>query len=395
MQFTQSHFPSPQIRPALVALCLLLLQPRVARAEDSLTLKAQSWQEDKDRIKVDSQYALIEKDIGADTHVKVMGLIDTIAGATPTGEKPAAGQPVPQVKMHERRKAWNFDVNHEFKRVSLGLGYGVSRESDYLSHGWSLNTVTNFNQKNTNLLLGYGGTNDRIMEPKLGWKDNRHKKGADFIVGVTQLLDPNTSVTANVSYGRSTGYMSDPYKIVSTTMLDLDPGTYYTPPENRPQEKSKVSVFTGMNRNFESLHGALDSSYRYYHDSFGITSHTVSLEWIQKIGEHVIVQPSLRFARQSASDFYYFSLDRSRIVTSYEPILQETGTGKAPFYSSDYRLSHMQTINAGLKVVWKITGWLAIDGCYERYLMRGLDHITPQAEYVNANTFTVGMKFTF
>ena len=392
---------SSSLRAFVVACVLLLSHPKAARAEDSLTLKAQSWQEDNNRIRVDSQYALIEKDIGADTHVKVMGLIDTIAGATPNGENgnltPDTTDPaVVLSKMEERRKAWNFDVNHEFKRVSLGLGYGVSRESDYLSNGWSLNTVTNFNQKNTNLLLGYGGTKDTIMEPKLGWTDNRHKKGADFIVGLTQLLDPNTSVTGNVSYGRSTGFMSDPYKNVSSTMFEGAPlGVYFSPHENRPLEKNKVSIFTGINHNFESLNGALDGSYRYYHDSFGITSHTVTLEWIQKIGEHIIVQPSLRFVRQSASDFYYYNLDRSRIVTTNEPILGETGTGKAPFYSSDYRLSHLETINAGLKVVWKITGWLSVDGCYERYLMRGLDHVTPQDAYIKANTFTVGMKFTF
>jgi len=199
------------------------------------------------------------------------------------------------VNMEERRKAWSADASHQFPRVNLSLGYGVSRESDYVSNGWSVNTVTDFNEKNTNLLLGYGGTQDTIMEPKLGWKNNRHKRGADFIIGVTQLLDPNTSVTANVTYGRSNGYMSDPYKIVSTTRLNLDPGTYYTQPENRPEQKNKVSILAGVNHNFEKLNGALDTSYRYYHDGFGITSHTVSLEWIQKIGEHVIVQPSLRF----------------------------------------------------------------------------------------------------
>ena len=382
------------LRVSAVSSVLLLCSPRAARAEDSLTLKAQSWQEANNRIRVDSQYALVEKDLGTDTHIKVMGLIDAIAGATPTGEKPDPGQPIPQVNMEDRRKAWNADLSHQFKRVSVDVGYGVSRESDYVSDGWSLNTVTDFNQKNTNLLLGYGGTSDTIMEPKLGWEKNRHKKGADFIVGVTQLLDPNTSVTANVSYGKSSGFMSDPYKIVSTTRLNTLPGFYFTPPENRPEEKNKVSIFGGLNHNFEKLNGALDGSYRYYHDSFGITSHTVSLEWIQKFGEHIIVQPSIRFYRQSASDFYYYDLDRSRITTAYEPVLGETGTGKAPFYSSDYRLSHMQTIDAGIKVIWKITAWFSIDAAYDRYLMRGLDHITPQAEYVNANTFTVGVKLT-
>lgn len=391
-----SDWRTSNLRVFVVGCVLLLCQPRGLRAEDSLTVKAQSWQEDKDRIRVDSQYMLVEKDLGTDTHLKVMGLIDVIAGATPTGEKPATGKPVPTVHMDDRRKGWNANVSHQFKRVELALGYGGSRESDYVSRGWSANTVTDFNQKNTSILIGYGGTADRIMEPTVVWPSGkqRHKNGSDFILGVTQLLDPNTSVTVNGSYGTSTGYLSDPYKIVSTTRLDLDPGTYYTPPENRPERKTKVSVFGGINRNFEKLNGALDGSYRYYHDAFGITSHTVSLEWVQKFGKYILVQPSLRFYRQSASDFYYYSLDRSRITTSYEPILQETGTGKAPFYSSDHRLSHLQTINVGMKVVGKITPWLAIDATYERYLMRGLDGITPQDAYVKANTFTVGLKLT-
>jgi len=394
------HRPSPceklssSARAFVVACVLLLSHPKAARAEDSLTFKAQSWQEDNNRIRVDSQYAQVEKDLGTDTRIKVMGLIDSIAGATPTGEKPAPGQPVPEVPMKDRRKAWNADLSHQFPRLSVDVGYGVSRESDYVSDGWSLNTVTDFNQKNTNLLIGYGGTSDTIMEPKLGWKNDRHKKGADFITGVTQLLDPNTSVTTNISYGTSSGYMSDPYKIVSTTRFVDDPGFYHTEAENRPEKKNKLSVFGGINHNFEKLNGALDGSYRYYHDSFGVTSHTISLAWIQKFGEHVMVQPSIRFYRQSASDFYYFDLDRSRIDPALEPTLSETGTGKAPFYSSDYRLSHLQTIDAGIKVIVKITAWLSVDMAYDRYLMRGLDHLTPQSAYPNANTFTVGFKLT-
>jgi len=394
MESLQSCCFSIQVRTSFVALCLLLSQPRGARAEDSLTLKAQSWQEDKDRIRVDSQYAQIDKDIGTDTHFKVMGLLDSIAGATPTGERPAAGNIVPKANMEDRRKAWTSDLSHQFPRVNVSMGYGVSRESDYVSDGWSLNTVTDFNDKNTNLTLGYGGTEDTIAEWKLNWTKLRHKNGSDFIAGITQLLNPNTSVTANVVYGTATGYMSDPYKIVSTTRLDLDPGTYYTPPENRPEEKKKISIFLGLNHNFERLNGAIDLSYRHYHDSFGVTSHTTTLEWIQKFGQHVIVQPSIRFYRQSASDFYYYNLDRSRITTSYEPVLAETGTGKAPFYSSDYRLSYLQTVDLGLKVVVKVTSWLSIDANYDRYVMKGLDGITPQDAYSKANMFMVGVKLT-
>lgn len=390
--------PAPNSSPFLKRLfctgtLLLLLPGRTARAEDSVSFKAQSWQEDGNRIRVDSQYALLEKDLTADTHVKVMGLIDSIAGATPTGEMaPAPGTAVPTANMDDERKAWDITLSHQFQRVNVSLQHGVSRESDYVSKGYSLNTVTDFNQKNTLLLLGWGHTDDRIMEGF--WSADRTKTGDDLIVGLTQLLDPATSVTANVSWGRATGYLSDPYKLVSTTRLVQDPGFYYTPPENRPGEKEKVGVFLGLNRHFERLHGAADASYRYYSDTFGIRSHTVDIKWIQRLGDRLTVTPSVRYYRQGAADFYYVDLDRAGIDTSYDPFF-ETGTGNAPYYSSDYRLSRMETLNLGLQVNWSITPDLSVDAAIDRYLMHGLDAQTPDSAYADATVFTVGLKLNF
>lgn len=394
MRYCSITTPRASGRCLIFGLILWFSLPKSGRSETSLTLKNQSWQEDDNRIRVDAQYAEIDSDLTTSTHLKVMGLIDSIAGATPTGEKPAtAGAPLPLADMEDRRKAWDLSLSHQFARVNVTGGFANSRESDYVSNGWSLNTVTDFNEKNTSLLVGYGHTSDEINEEKLGWTIKRPKTGNDFLIGVNQLINADTSVTANISWGQSDGYMSDPYKIVSTTKLDLDPGFYYTVPENRPRQKDKVSVFAGLNRNFEGLHGAIEGSYRYYHDTFGITSHTLSLLWVQKIGAHVTVMPSLRLYRQSAADFYYFDTDAAGIVTSYEPLLGETGTGRAPFYSSDYRLSHMQTVDAGLKVVWQVKSWLALDVAYNRYVARGLDNVTPHDAFSRANTFTIGLKF--
>lgn len=384
-----------RLRCSTLAAALGFAAPRLAQAEDSLTYKFQSWQEADNRIRVAAQYALAEKDLGTDMHVKVMGLIDSIAGATPTGEiAPTPGAPVPLAHMEDLRRAWSVDFNRQFPRVGVSAGFAVSRESDYVSNGWSLNTVTDFNQKNTNLLVGYGHTSDTIMEPKLGWTTDRHKTGSDFIVGGTQLLDPNTTLTVNLSYGTATGYMSDPYKIVSTHRLDIDPGVYYTPPENRPREKSKTVLFLGLARNFEPAHGALDLSLRLYRDTFGVTSSTVAAHWVQDLGRHFTLEPSIRYHVQSAADFYYYDLDRAGIVTSYEPLRGETGTGRAPFYSSDYRLSHMATLNLGLQLVWKIRSWIAVDVAYDRFSSHGLDGVTPQSAFSKANTYTIGVKLT-
>jgi len=374
---------------------LLAILGAMGRAEDALTYKFQSWQEADDRVRVSAQYAMLEKDLGTDMHVKVMGLIDSIAGATPTGERAQIpGESVPMAQMQDLRRAWTVDFNRQFSRVGLSAGYAVSRESDYVSHGWSLNTVTDFNQKNTNLLLGYGRTDDTIMEPKLGWTTDRNKSGNDYILGLTQLLNADTSLSINLSHGTAVGYMSDPYKIVSTHLLDLDPGTYYTPPENRPREKSKTVLFVGLNRHFERAHGAIDLAGRYYQDTFGIRSSTLVARWIQDLGAHFILEPSLRYYVQSAADFYYYDLDAAGVITTYEPLRGETGTGRAPFYSSDYRLSHMTTLNIGLQLTWKIRPGISLDAAYDRFISRGLDGITPQAAYSRANTFTIGFKLS-
>ena len=384
-----------------LGVLISILQIRTARAEDSLTVKAQSWQEDNHRIRVDSQYGLAEADITPDAHLKVMGLIDTIAGNTPTGEMPAApGAPVPLGHMKELRKAWDSNFAYQFKRVNVAISDGLSREGDYVSNGYSLNTVTNFNQKNTLLLLGWGHTDDRIMETKqLGWTSDRYKTGDDFIIGLTQLISPEMSVTANISYGRSTGFMNDPYKSI-TAPYDPRLPPFLWPllgpagvPENRPRQKEKISVFLGTNRHFERLDGALDGSYRFYSDSFGIVSHTVELKWVQRLGSHFTLEPSIRYYRQCAADFYYTDLISAGIAPAADTT-GETGTGYGPFYSSDYRLSKMETANLGVKLSYIINDHASLDFTYERYLMRGLDHVTPQDAYTNANTLTFGIKIS-
>ncbi len=345
------------IRTGCLIAILWICQPRSARAEDSITYKFSSYAEDNHRIRVNSNYALAQTDLDPNTSLKVMGVTDSIAGATPTGALPrVAGDPTPTGEMTDFRKAVNLDLARQFKAVNVDLGYGVSQESDYTSRVWSVNTLTDMNQKNTRILVGYAGVDDTIHEPKLGWVSDRNKKGADFIAGLTQLADPDDSLTFNVSFGRGDGYLADPYKIVSTTKLSLDPGIYYTVPENRPGEKNRLSVFLGTNSNFSGrADGALETSYRFYHDSFGITSHTGSLRWLQNIGDALVIEPSVRYTIQSAASFYHYNLDAAGIVTSYDAATGETGTGQAPFYSSDYRLSRMRTLDVGAKVpLWNM-----------------------------------------
>ncbi len=378
------------LRPGRWLLGLfLILGVRPARAEDAISYKYQDYAEAGGRIAVQVHSALIEKNLGPLMRLKVQGVIDTIAGATPTGQPPATpGGSVPLAQLEEERKAWNVDFSRQFSRVNLSAGVAQSRESDYVSRGWSLNLLADFNQKNTTLLLGAAGTSDEVRV--FFQSASADKRTSDLIVGVTQLLDPQTSVTFNVSFGRASGYLSDPYKIIQKN-VEIVPGVFLrrTFNENRPDRRDKWLALALLNRAFPSLHGAVEASYRHHRDDFGITSHTVTVEWFQKLGAKFILRPSIRYFGQGAADFYHVTLDGTPITPTAIP------TGRGPHYSSDYRLSDLRTLNYGLKAVWRATDSLLLDAAIERYEMHGRDGRTSASAYPRATIFTAGVRYSF
>lgn len=367
------------------AWCLLQLRP--ARAENSVSYKYVDYREAGDRISVRSHYGLVEQDLGPDLHLKLQGVIDAIAGATPTGQPPPTpGAPVPLTSLHDRRKAWSLDVSRQFPRLNLTLGYANSRESDYVSNAWSLNTLTDFNQKNTTLLLGVAATDDDIRvfyQPE--WT---RKRTFDVIAGVTQLLDLRTSLTVNLGYGRSTGYHADPYRVVEQ-LTEVSPGEFLplTYGENRPAERDKWTLYTALNHAFPELHGAAEASYRLYHDSFGTTAHTFEFAWFQQLGERFTLRPGVRFYDQRAADFYRLDITGLPITPTGRPVPE------GPFYSADYRLSALRSYTYGLKAIWTVSSAWQVDVALERYEMRGRDHRTSASAYPRATIVTAGLRF--
>jgi len=369
---------------------LALMAPRVLRADNALSYKFEDYREAGGRIAVQTQSALVEQDLTPDLHVKLQGVIDAIAGATPNGQPaPAGSDQVVLTQMHDHRKAWEADLSRQFSQVNVALGFANSRESDYVSNGWSLNTLTDFNRKNTTLLAGIAGTDDDVkVFYQAPWAQKRTN---DVIVGINQLLDPRTSVTLDFTWDRATGYLSDPYKLVQKN-VEVAPGVFlpFTYGENRPDRRDRWIAFATLNRAFPDLHGALEASYRFNHDTFGTNASTIELRWFQRIGTRFILEPEFRFYDQSAADFYHYQLDATSIVPVAGPPLTQ-----GPFYSSDHRLSALRTTTCGLKAVWNPTARWQFDVALEQYTMRGKDGVTPPSAYPRATIVTAGVKISW
>lgn len=158
-----THRPPSLFLSIGFASALVLLSPRTARAESSASYKYEDYRESDGRIAVKTQSARVDQDIDSYTHIKVEGVIDAIAGATPNGQPaPPGSNQVVLSQMDDRRKAWDIDLSRQFQQVNIDAGFANSRESDYVSNGWSLNTLTSFNEKDTTLLAGVAGTRDEV-----------------------------------------------------------------------------------------------------------------------------------------------------------------------------------------------------------------------------------------
>jgi len=377
----------PLVPAAFVAALSVLLYRAPARADDAIAYKFENYREEDGRITVETQSASVDADIGSLTHLKLTDTVDAVSGATPSGEPaPPGSDQVALTEIHERRKAWSGDLSRQVGDVNIDFGFADSRESDYVSEGWSVNALADFNQKNTTVRLGIAGASDRVEVFFL--PEYLPKHTGDAILGVTQLLGPRTFITFNVSLGRATGYLAEPHKLVEKG-IEVFQGVYLEEAfgENSPNTRNKESAFLSLNHAFASVGGAVEASYRLYSDSYGIVSNMGSLSWIQHLGPDVLLEPTIRLSEQTAARFYFYNLDTTPIIPIHVPM----GTG--PYYSSDFRLSSMEDTAYGLKVSWKPRQWMTLDVAFEQFVMVGRDGVTPASAYPRAGISTVGARF--
>jgi hypothetical protein len=299
---------------------------------------------------------------------------------------------IPTTEMRDFRASVSLRAPIAFGHNTLTPQFSYSEESDYVSIGGALNYSRDFNNRNTTITLGWSHNADSVKDD-LGML--QAKDSDDFFIGVNQLLSPNDYITANVSYGCSDGYLNDPYRGIYAANALLTQDTGFTDPngvpvtvatdgwrlENRPRHKEKIITYLSYVRFISAAAASVETSYRFYHDTYGVNGHTFDVAWHQKIGRNVVLSPSFRYYRQSAADIYYYA------VPDYNNWPQ--------YYSADYRLSELESFTYGIRLTWRVQKWLSVDATYDRYIMQGLDGVTAQAAYPSANLFGFGARLWF
>ena len=357
--------------------------------------------ESDDRVQDASLGVLATRDFLDDRSLTLGLTVDALTGATPNGAlrqpfaqtftqpsgnnvftTPANELPIDDT-FRDTRVALTANWQQPLGRLyAVNFGASASKEYDYTHVGLNANLARDFNQRNTTVSAGVALARDDIdaergtpipFSPMLDVGDLSNRTGAeskdilDLVLGVTQVVGRNTIVQLNYSYSDASGYLTDPYRIISVvdgTTGDAVPRTP-TPGlegpsnefryERRPEERVKHS-FYGQAKHY--LNGkVVDVSYRYMTDDWGIDSHTLDLRLRWPIGGERYLEPHFRYYTQTEADFYTVSLVDGQTLPT--------------FASHDYRLGNFDGITAGLKYGWKTRRNHDLSVRLELYQQRG------------------------
>ena len=298
----------------------------------------------------------------------------------------------------ETRKQADLRYSHDWTNSSANFAGGISAEPDYQSYFLNSGFKKDFNQKLTSLTAGLGFTDSDINALKMpsaqGYIDYGSYAGKNANIaasrqdwsghlGVSQVLDKASYVSADLSFTHSHGFLSNPYKVSTFIFKDPEQTHIFYPDdvfkaeltsilEKRPEERNQFAWSTRYVRYFEKLEGALHFNYGFSDDNWGILSHTFALQWDQSLPNAWTLTPSIRYYSQDAAEFYQpiFYVDEAKPVKAQSA---NVDISKLPFsyFSSDHRLSGFGALSGGINLTKKLAKGVTFKAGFEYYTHKG------------------------
>ena len=262
---------------------------------------------------------------------------DSISGASPAYHTQSLS------KLQDFRRAVDTSLTRYLPNGKLALGLSHSGENDYISRAVSLLATQASEDKNTTWTAGVAIQRD-VINPANQIVANEKKRGSDWLLGVTQVVSMNDVVQLNVGHYSGRGYFSDPYKIY----------------DERPTDRAHQTFQARWNHHVSAFNGTSRLAYRFYTDTWGIRSHTLDAEWVQRLGSEWRVAPQLRLYSQNAARFY---VEVDPRIAPFPP----SPSPNALHFSEDQRLSAFGAVTMGLKVTRQLSVDTAVDVKVEQY----------------------------
>lgn len=195
-----------------------------------------------------------------------------------------------------------------------------SQENDYTSRTVSGGFSQDLFERNTTLGVRYSKTYNtyspaeryiNLSSPGWNYYGNGKRQTDTYSASVAQGITTTTIASLILSYTYDRGYLERPYNLyeIESTNSDDDDAIningkqFYH--EFLPTTHKSATITGALNQYIPFWNGmALHIEYRYYTDSWSLSSNTLSLEWYTYLTEKIIVRPSARVYSQSSAFFY-------------------------------------------------------------------------------------------
>ena len=382
-----------QLKLSLAAATILL--STAVQAEDYISIQYMGYDEESGRTYIHSPAIELSKDFGADYTLKISYTHDSLSGASPTWYDAASGASASltggvttpsnvtygNLPYSDERNATSLSLVTRFEsRDELTLGVNHSVEHDFTSNEASVGYLHYLDEsKNRSVTLGVSYQDNTVKIPCYlgnhvcdgisGASGKSVEKGIKVVsaeAGYTQILDTTSLIKGSLFVTRETGYLSNPYMRVVRD--------YHTAPriteEHKPDSRLSYGIMVEYDKAFNDQWTGI-FSYRLYHDSWEITSHTVNMQLYYAATEKLTLGLNLRAYLQSSAYFYSHEKDH----------FTDERTA-----SSDRRMGDYASYNTAVSLRYKLTEDLTLNGAVGYYDQPGLY----DARYVN-----VGLKYAF
>ncbi len=248
-------------------------------------------------ITVQGPSVLIRKKIGDSVSLSYQYYLDMISSASIDVVTQAS-------PYKERRVQQNFGVDYLHGNTLYSAGYISSIEPDYNSKTAFFNVSQSMFGDLTTVNFGFtqgwdvvGKVDKGVVQPFRADADRKN-----YTVGLSQVLTRNTLLGLNFETDTSEGYLHSPYRSVRFIDPLVARGYSYEPekyPNTRTTNAASVQI-----KYYLPIHAALDGSYRFFSDTWGIVANTVEGGYTQSAFNDWTFSGSVRYYWQGHATFY-------------------------------------------------------------------------------------------
>jgi hypothetical protein len=248
-------------------------------------------------ITVQGPSVLIRKKVGDSVSFSYQYYLDMISSASIDVVSQAS-------PYKEKRVQQNFGVDYLHGNTLYSAGYISSIEPDYNSKTAFLNVSQSMFGDLTTVNFGYTQGSDAVGRADRGvvqpFRADADRK--NYAVGLSQVLTRNTLLGLNFEVDSSQGYLHSPYRSVRYVDPTVLRGYSYQP-ERYPDTRTSNAASAQL-KYYLPVHAALDGSYRFFGDTWGIRASTYQGGYTQTLFTNWTLDASVRYYTQTHANFY-------------------------------------------------------------------------------------------